>query len=363
VIVVLGCLWLEAQPQVAKDFRVLSSKATAAREADRLPEAISLYRQALTLRPAWAEGWFYLGTLHYDRNEYSKAARAFRKLVALQPKSGTGLVMLGLCEFELKEDVLALKHLQNGSNLGFTDDPRLRHALLLDEALLLQRKERFEQAQQNLEQLCREEPEQDEVLPILAMVQVRAQSTDPQVTSPAGHQVIQRLGRAGCLAAQKKFDEARSIFQGLVGEFPDYPNLHYAFGNFLVSIPDIAQAKLEFEKEIQNNPKHILARLKAAAALYRTDSAAGILFAREAVALDRKMFFAHYLLGLLLLDTDDYKRAIPELEFAQKGLPSEPKLYFALGTAYARSGRTADAERARSRFQQLQKSGAANSPD
>jgi predicted Zn-dependent protease len=77
------------------------------------------------------------------------------------------------------------------------------------------------------------------------------------------------------------------------------------------------------------------------------------------VQLDPKLPFAHYLYGLLLLDTDDYKRAIPELETAKKGITDDPKLYFALGTAYARAGRTADAERARAQFQLLQK-GAAN---
>src|SRR4029079_6386580 len=120
-------------------------------------------------------------------------------------------------------------------------------------------------------------------------------------------------------------------------------------------IPDVAAAREQYELEIKNNPADVLSRLKIAALLYRTDSATCMPFAREAIKIDPKVPLAHYLLGLLLLDTDDYKGAIPELEIAKKGLPAEPKLYFALGTAYSRAGRNAEAAQAREQFQRLQK--------
>jgi len=72
------------------------------------------------------------------------------------------------------------------------------------------------------------------------------------------------------------------------------------------------------------------------------------------------MGFAHYLLGLLLLDTNDYERALPELEIAQRAFPREPKVYFALGSAYSRAGRKQDAARARSMFERLTKEGASS---
>ena len=89
----------------------------------------------MALRPSWPEGWFYLGTLHYDRNEYAPAANAFRKVTVLQPKSGTAFVMLGLSEFQLQQDELSLKHLQAAEELGVSDNPSLRKAALLDEAI------------------------------------------------------------------------------------------------------------------------------------------------------------------------------------------------------------------------------------
>ena len=63
--------------------------------------------------------------------------------------------------------------------------------------------------------------------------------------------------------------------------------------------------------------------------------------------------FIYLLLGLLLLDTGDVPRAIPELETARQGLPREAGVYFALGNAYAKAGRPHEATRARATFSRL----------
>src|SRR4051812_38721835 len=61
----------QAVPQ--KSFDQLATEAGAAREADRVDEAVALYRQGVTLQPQWAEGWWYLATLYYDQNNYPEA--------------------------------------------------------------------------------------------------------------------------------------------------------------------------------------------------------------------------------------------------------------------------------------------------
>jgi predicted Zn-dependent protease len=109
----------------------------------------------------------------------------------------------------------------------------------------------------------------------------------------------------------------------------------------------------ELEQEIKNNPQHVFARLQIAAALYKVNSAGGLPYAAQAVKLNPRLPFGHYLLGLLLLDTDHYLEAIPELETAQRGLPQEAKVYLALSSAYARAGRRQEAERARATFTRL----------
>ncbi len=356
--VLLVCLALTASlcaqsPQRATtSFTRLSADANAARDANRLDDAVTLYKRALALKPSWAEGWFSLGTIYYDQNKYQQAAPAFRKAVALQPKQGTGLAMLGLTEFELGQDDLALKHIQASADIGMADDPQLHKVVLYHEGVLLQRKGKFESAQQTLEQLCLQGVQSDELANTLGMVLLRSQAKAPPTESPNA-QILGTIGRAECLAAQRKYDQGRAIFSPLVEQYPDYRGIHYAYGMFLQEARDDNGAVKQFQEEIKNNPRDVESHLRIAAAKYKTDSAAGLPYAQEAVQLDPKQPFAHYLLGLLLLDVDKYQAAIPELEIARKAFVSDPKVYFALGSAYARAGRKEDAARARAKFEQL----------
>ena len=346
----------EAQAQKpAPSFATLSAKAQAARDADRLDEAASLYRKALAIRPGWAEGWWSLGTIEYDRSAYREAAQAFDKLVALQPKSGTARVMLGLCQFDLGQEDAALASLQEGRRLGVPSDAQFRHVMLYHEGVLLQRKGRFEAAQETLGQLCRQAPYPPEVNLAMGAVALRVRDRKLPSGGTVEFEVMEKSGEATCLGAQRKYDEARQQFDLLVASHPQYPNLHYGYGKLLLEANDNAAAVAQFQAEIQNNPNDAISRLRIASAMYRIDSAAGLPYAQEAVKLDPSLPLGHYLLGLLLLDTDDYLRAIPELEIAQKSFHDQPKVYFALASAYSRAGRTEDAARARETFLRLNK--------
>jgi predicted Zn-dependent protease len=132
-----------------------------------------------------------------------------------------------------------------------------------------------------------------------------------------------------------------------------FPNVHYAYGRFLLVTEDLENAVLQFLTEIEKNPGHVRARMQIAAARYRIDSAAGIPFAKQVVELAPDYPFGHYLLGLLYFDTGDVTRAIPELEAAARMVPHESQFHFALGNAYARVGRKEDAARARAAFVRL----------
>jgi len=344
----------EAQAHAtAPNFATLSAKAQAARDADRLDEAVNLYRKALALKPSWAEGWWSLGTIEYDRSQYAEAAKAFSKLVALQPKSGSARVMLGLSQFELGGDDAALTSLQEGRRLGVPSDPQFREVMLYHEGVLLQRKGRFEAAQEVLGQLCRETPYPAEVNLAMGAVALRARDRQLPSESSVEYQVMQGVGVATCLGAQRKYDEARHQFDALVDGHPQYSNLHYAYGKLLLEANDNDSAVAQFQAEIHNNPTDAVSRLRIASAKYRIDSAAGLPYAEEAVKLDPSLPLGHYLLGLLLLDTDDYQGAIPELEMAQKAFHDQPKIYFALASAYSRAGRKDDAARAREKFIRL----------
>lgn len=355
-------LWLlvlavlsEAQRRTpsASDFERVASQADRARQANRVEEALRHYRRALTMRPNWAEGWWYLGTLLYDRDAFAEAAAAFKRAADLDPKVGTTWVMLGLCEFKLGRHADALAHIQRGRRLGTSADPQFRRVMLYHEGLLLIGKGAFEQARRTLSPLSREGVESEELLTALGLAALNRRFADLLAGGQRMQRLVQRVGRAEHLAAQKRVDEALREYEGLLAEFPEERNVNYAFGRFLLDVRDNERAALAFAREIAIHPDNVAARLNFAALKARTDPHLALRHAEEAVRLDARLPLGHYLLGTLLLQTDQIARAIAELEVARRALPREPQIYFALARAYARANRPQDAERARAIFRRL----------
>ena len=165
---------------------------------------------------------------------------------------------------------------------------------------------------------------------------------DAPLEGSPGREIVLRAGRAERHHLAKEFDAASVGYSTLVQEAPTFPNVHYAYGRFLVATGDLDRGVAQFLEEINNSPNHVRARMQIAAARYRVDSAAGIPFAAEVVKLEPGYPFGHYLLGLLYFDVGDIGRAIPELEAAARMVPQEAQFQFTLGNAYARAGRKED---------------------
>jgi tetratricopeptide (TPR) repeat protein len=333
-----------------KAFQALAKSADEAREAGRLDEAAKIYRRALALNPKWAEGWWSLGTLYYDGDKYSEAALAFGRVVALDPKQGTARAMLGLSEFELGQPERALKDIEESKTLGVLDDKQLRDVVMYHDGLLLQRAGQFEAAKAALTSLCLNGVRSNELAAIFGMVALRIRDAAPPDPGTEAGQVVQHIGRGACLSGAKEYEAAKAEFEGAIAQAPHYPLVHYAFGCELVDARDIPGAIREFEAEIAEQPKSVLPRLHIAVAEYKVDSAAGLKYAEEAVQLEPNLPLAHYLLGLLLLDTGAYERSVSELEIARKAFLQEGRIDLSLATAYAHVGRAQDAARARAEF-------------
>lgn len=348
--------WAQQRSTSPEDFDQVAARAEQARSTNRIEEAIELYRKAVSLRPRWAEGWWYLGTLLYERDAFAGAAVAFGKATALSPKVGTAWVMLGLCEFKLDRHNDALKHIQQGRRLGASAEPQLWHVMLYHEGLLLLGKGDFERAQETLGLLSRDGVENEDLITALGLSVLRIRFSDLLAGDSALRQLVRRAGWAEYLAANKRFDEALSEYDRLATDFTKTPNVQYAYGRFLLVSQNDEKAIAAFKREIGNDPKHLMSHLRIADTKFRLkDFAGGLPYAEEALKLNPQVPLGRCLLGLLLLETGQTARAIAELEIAKAVLPDEPKIYFALGRAYARVGRKEDAERVRATFTRLTK--------
>ena len=267
--------------------------------------------------------------------------------------------MLGLCEFELGQDKAALLHLQQGLSMGLADDAQLQEVALYHEGVLQLRAGQYKLAQATFGAVCKADSESGQVLDGLGEAALRLAPQQAPAPGSENAAVLRRVGHAACDGAMKKYDDANREYAELLSSYPGFPNLHYAYGLSLVESKETAQAVEQFKQQIAADADNVEARLEIAATLYKLDSAAALPYAQQAVTLSPKLPFAHYLLGLLLLDTDDYAKAIPELEIAAKAFPKEKKVFFALGSAYARAGRREEAANARAAFERLNAESAA----
>lgn len=338
-----------------QDFETLAAQATAARERDAIEEAIKLYTRALALSPQWAEGWWYLATLHYDRDNYTEAALAFKRTAQIQQKAGAPWAMLGLCEFQLARYDDALIHIQQGRQLGLGDNGELVRVMRYHEGILSILKGNFEIAQQTLSTLSYEGLKSEDLIIALGLASLRIGMTPKQVDiNYPDRDLIRRAGLAEHFAAQKNVSDAQREYDMLARDYGTVANVQYAYGRFLSSNRDQELALAAFEREIKNWPKHTLARCQIAnIKLQNKEIEGGLKYAEEAVKMAPRLPLAHYLLGRYLIETGQTERAIQELEATAQMVPGEAKVYFALARAYSKANRKQDAQRARETFSKL----------
>lgn len=339
-----------------QSFDALAKRAAEARDTDRIEDAISLYKKALTLKPGWAEGWWSLGTLNYDSNHFREAESSFLKVVALTPKYAAAWVMLGLCQFELNKNELALKSLETGQTLGISRNAEMYDVMFFHIGLLYLRMEKYGSALQIFHRLAGDGLETDELALGLGQSVLMIEPDALPAENAPGRAVILGIGRAEGYFARGKFDEALRVYESLIRDYPDYPGLHFAYGRFLMDFNELDKAVVQLKEELRINPNHVLALLELAATRATENPAEAAQYAKRAVELSPRLPIGHYLLGQFYADSGNAEAALPELEIAKRYLPEEPKVYFALGKAYAQLGRREEAAKARAEFRRLKQS-------
>jgi tetratricopeptide (TPR) repeat protein len=335
-------------------FERAAQAAAEARIQNRIEDAIGLYRQAVNLHPSWTEGWWFLGELLYDQNNYPEARDSLRRLIALDQTTGPGFALLGLCEFETKDYAKSLNHIYQARRLGLGDDPQIRRVVLFHEMLLLTRIEEYESAMQVLMSVVKDGGAGPAVIVAAGIAGLR-RPIFPEELPPGDKDLIESAGRAVCAMALRDPAAAQASFAELVAAYPKAPNVHYLYGSFL-SATDKDAGLLEYQKELELNPKHTEALATIALEHEaRGDLDTAISYARRAVEADAHFFGAHAVLGKLLANAGQAEEGIKELEIARQQAPDSPQVHFSLATAYSMAGKKAEAARERAEFARLRK--------
>ncbi len=342
------------QPPNSAAFEQLVNRAAAARAGDKLDDAIRLYQQALRQKPNWVEGWWALGTIFYQLDRYSEGRTAFQKLVTLESRGGVGWAFLGLCEFQLKDYANALSHLERGRTSGLGDNPEIANVAKYHAAILLNRFEQFELAFVVLSETAKSQNENPTILEAFGLTMLRLPFLPSEIPADK-REMVMKTGRAAYLGATDKRELATQEYQELLSAFPSSPDVHYAYGVFLLrDSPD--EAMKEFKKELEISPQHVSAHLQIAfEAIKRNEPQTGLAHAETAVKLAPNLFASHNALGRILLELGQTERSVKELEIGVKQAPTSPEMYFALARAYSKAGRKPEADKARAEFMRLDK--------
>ena len=242
------------QAQVSRDFDSLSRSATAARESGHPAEAIPLYRRALELRPEWAEGWWYLGTVLYDADQFRDAIPAFQKVLQLAPEAPGVLNFLGLCEFETADYEHSLQHLEAGRSSAAQDDPQLARVASYHLALLLNRAGEFDRALRLLSQDFAQGALSEQVVFAFGLAMLRVPLL-PNEVDASREALLHSVGQLGVLSAQGKTAQALDAYPQLLRQYPDLPFLHAAYASALKSAGRDRDAAVQRQEEIRLHPK------------------------------------------------------------------------------------------------------------
>lgn len=333
-------------------FEALEKKATEARQAERWDDAIALYAKLVKMRPEYVEGYWYQGTAYYSLDDYANCKTSFQQVVRRAPKNGAAHAFLGLCEFGLKEYDRSLQHLLDSRNLGLGDVPDLGKVARYHAAVLMARTEQYEQALETLGEFAGEGDDNPRVIEAMGIATLRLPML-PIELPPDRREMVLMAGRASYQMAMRDKVGAGTAFKALVARYPETPNVHYAYGVYLLQ-EDADTAIEEFNRELGIQPGHPWSLMQLAYEyLKRGEPAAALPFAQQAVKAAPKAFQARKALGQALLETGEIDGAIKELQTGIEFAPQSPGLHFTLARAFQRAGRLEDAEKERNEFMRL----------
>jgi tetratricopeptide (TPR) repeat protein len=156
---------------------------------------------------------------------------------------------------------------------------------------------------------------------------------------------------AEALEMQGKWDEAIHEYEGMIAKEPNMPGLHFLLGRSLLSKPnpdpkDLERAKLEFQKEIEIDPKNAGAHYvvgELASKGEKWDEAIAQFSA--AAKLDPNFAEAYLGWGFALVTVKRYQEAIEPLRIAERLTPGNPSIHYSLATALIRTGQKEEAEK------------------
>jgi len=348
-----------------QSFEQLAARAQAAMDANQTEEAISLYEQAVELRPTWSEGWWELGTTFFDEGQIPKAHDAFVHFVAVEHRQpGPGFGMLGLTEFELKDYKKAIIAFERGRQLGLGDNAGFIERVHYEDGVANNYLGQSEIAVARLKYAAEKvayehhDAPKEAVLANTDLVDALGLATLhipklPSEIPPDKKEMVREAGTAQAMISLSDQVAAGEEMKQFVAQYPNEPGVHYMYGVYLLKA-DPPSAVGEFIRETEISPKLTAAYIQVALDdLKNGNYPRGLKFAQKAIAMAPGNFIAHVACGKLWLNLNNTEKALVELRLAVKLSPNSPDAHFALSRALFRAGNKPEAQKEQAMFERL----------
>lgn len=335
-----------------QSFDEWAKKAEAARAAGKLAEAVAAYQQALRLKPGWAEGYWYVGTIDYELDKPTQALEAFRHVLIVEPTNASAWGFAGLCEFQLTHYEASLADLMKARDLNVAANKDLATVVRYHAGVLLTRFQQFELAQKILTEFSVVGNDNPKVIEALGMATLRIPMLPDELPAERREQVL-LAGQGTYYLYAHAIAAAHRSFEELVSHYPATPSVHYAYGVLLLN-EDPDQGIEQFKKELEISPGSVASMLQIAFEyIKRSDWATARTWASKAAETAPDNFAARQALGQVLTELGELDEAIRQLQAGIAMTPDSPALHYSLARAYQKAGRSEDAERERAEFVRL----------
>ncbi|MGB7846909.1 MAG: tetratricopeptide repeat protein [Candidatus Acidiferrum sp.] len=330
----------------------VSQAAQQALNENRDDDAVTLFRQALKLKPDWDEGLWDLSSLFYEKEHFSEARDLLRHFLVQNPKHGPGWALLGLSEYKTHEWGRALQHLQRGLSLDMQNRTELTNAAAYHQAVLLARFEQYHDSLLVLYKL-REAGAPQDSLEEAAGLAALGYPLLPEEVPPQRRALVRMAGVGTFARFDQRLADAEPVFRKMAEEFPQEPGVHYQYGLLLLSDRPVDGIQ-EIQKELALSPSHVPSRLRLAEYyLAQSQPEKARPYIDAVLKLEPNNASGHLLLGEELTKTGDNDGAIRELQTARELAPQRAKVLWALLRAYRAAGRHADADGIRAEIEKL----------
>ncbi len=299
------------------------------------------------MKPDWEEGWWFLGTLAYDGDQYEIGRKAFSEFVKFDGKAAPAWAFLGLCESETGDYTHALEHIRRGLGIATGLEPGSEQVFRFHEALLLTRTGLFDQASPRFMPFVRRGVRDPNLIAGIGLTALRLALMPKEIPADQRDLVV-AAGEAVYLWMNGETTKTGPAFQALVERYPTTPGVHYLYATYLLSFRPAEEAVAELKRELEVNPHNADARATIALLMVRAGAqAAALPLARQAAQDGPTSSMAQYCYGLILAGNGELKEGIEHLETAERLDPANVEYHMGLAGAYSRVGRHEDAQRER----------------